>query len=76
MVHLCLKRSLATKLWNNMATWLDLLILSFHSIEDMYVWIDDRVLTNSRRSIIEVTCASLIWVLWTYQNPQVFGNNK
>lgn len=39
------------------------------SIEDLFEWIDVQVVANAWRSIMEVTCAILIWVLWTYENP-------
>nr|KAJ0208844.1 hypothetical protein LSAT_V11C400207080 [Lactuca sativa] len=72
-VHLFLKCSMTRQLWLKFARWIDLTVPSFNSIEDVFEWIDSEVVANARRLIIDTTCATLIWVLWTYRNALVFG---
>lgn len=45
-------------------------------MEDLFGMIGAHVVTNAWRLIIEVACDTLIFVLWTYRNVQVFENKK
>ena len=71
-IYLFLKCLMARELWLKFARWIDLMVPSFNSIEDVFEWIDCQAIANARRLIIETTCATLIWVPWTYWNAIVF----
>ncbi|KAL4573164.1 hypothetical protein LXL04_019961 [Taraxacum kok-saghyz] len=54
------------------ARWLQLDVPDFISAANMVDWVDSRPVARMERSIVDVVCSTVIWVLWTYRNAVVF----
>lgn len=55
--------------------WIEEVSPTFQHLNDMLNWIDNQRPLCFRREIIDMTSATLIWVLCMYQNIVVFGGN-
>nr|GEY17161.1 RNA-directed DNA polymerase, eukaryota [Tanacetum cinerariifolium] len=74
--HVFFACSVAVGLWFRIEVWLELDILEFVNVEDMFQWIDGQGGGSAHRRILNTTCVASIWTLWMFRNSVMFDDSR
>ena len=65
--HVFFACNVALGLWKRIVLWLDLRIPEFVNMSDMFQWIDGNGVGSKQQRILNTTCVTLIWILWSIE---------
>lgn len=76
--HVFLDCHVASNIWRLVFMWLDLSLIQYPTVGDMFRHLDDLQLNNVKKECIEAVFCSIIWVIWRHRNDIVFspGRNR
>ncbi|PWA86134.1 RNA-directed DNA polymerase, eukaryota [Artemisia annua] len=60
-------------IWDRVFRWLDMNLLVFSNIDDIFTWADSLTIRLNRRKVLDAIIDTVLWVILRYQNNKIFG---
>ncbi|XP_071718175.1 uncharacterized protein [Rutidosis leptorrhynchoides] len=74
--HIFLNCNISKQVWSGIASWLQIDLPFWQSIDILWIWIDNFPNSKNHRVIVQAIFIAALWNLWRLRNSYAFNDQK